>query len=54
MRRLERRFSLISETCAAELMVFFDDAICSSREHPVLIDQFLSGAVEVEVDLISD
>ena len=22
MRRLERRFSLISETCAAELMVF--------------------------------
>ena len=37
-----------------ELMEFFDDAIRISPGHPVLIDQFLGGAVEVDVDLISD
>ena len=30
MRRLERRFGLISETCAAELMVFSIARLCAT------------------------
>ncbi len=37
-----------------ELADFFNDAVTASPNHPVLIDQFLNGAVEVDVDLLSD
>jgi carbamoyl-phosphate synthase large subunit len=33
---------------------FFREAIKASPEHPVLVDKFLSGAVEVDVDVLAD
>ena len=40
-----------SEDCLEE---FFAEAIKVSPDHPVLIDQFLSNAVEIDVDLLGD
>ncbi|MFP4522510.1 MAG: carbamoyl-phosphate synthase large subunit [Fibrobacterota bacterium] len=37
-----------------ELRQSFDNAIFASPEHPVLIDKFLEGATEVDVDAICD
>ncbi|NIP72899.1 MAG: hypothetical protein GWO16_07640, partial [Gammaproteobacteria bacterium] len=33
---------------------FFREAIKASPEHPVLVDKFLAGAVEVDVDVLGD
>ena len=49
----EGRSMMVAEN-QEELMVYLDDVINKSQEHPVLIDQFLGGALEVDVDLISD
>ena len=37
-----------------QLERFFNAAIKASPEHPVLVDKFLGGAIEVDVDVISD
>ena len=39
---------------AEELEEYFNTAVMASPEHPVLIDKFLEGAVEVDVDLLAD
>ncbi len=33
---------------------FFMEAVKAAPEHPVLVDKFLSGAIEVDVDVLSD
>ena len=38
----------------ADLRHFMHHAIDASEEHPILIDRFLSDAVEVDVDVVSD
>jgi carbamoyl-phosphate synthase large subunit len=38
----------------ASLMEYMSRAVEASPEHPVLIDRFIEGAVEVDVDCISD
>ena len=37
-----------------QLAEYFKEAVEVSKEHPVLIDQFLKGAVEIDMDLLSD
>ena len=37
-----------------QLAEYFKEAILVSPEHPVLIDQFLQGAVEIDMDLLGD
>ncbi|MEE8436298.1 MAG: ATP-grasp domain-containing protein, partial [bacterium] len=37
-----------------ELEEYFNTAVMASPEHPVLIDKFLDGAVEVDVDVLAD
>ena len=37
-----------------QLAEYFKEAIQVSPEHPVLIDQFLQGAVEIDMDLLGD
>jgi len=37
-----------------ELERFVRTAAAASREHPVLIDRFLEGAIEVDVDAVCD
>ncbi|MGB9587957.1 MAG: ATP-grasp domain-containing protein, partial [Armatimonadota bacterium] len=37
-----------------DLARYVNIAVCVSPEHPVLIDKFLDGAIEAEVDVISD
>ena len=37
-----------------ELETFVRSAAAASREHPVLIDRFLEGAIEVDVDAVCD
>ncbi|MCH8077375.1 MAG: carbamoyl-phosphate synthase large subunit [SAR324 cluster bacterium] len=37
-----------------ELEEYFNNAVMASPEHPVLIDKFLEGAVEVDVDVLAD
>jgi len=37
-----------------ELERFLDSAAAASPDHPVLIDQFLEGAIEVDVDAVCD
>ena len=37
-----------------QLAEYFKEAIQISPEHPVLIDQFLQGAVEIDMDLLGD
>lgn len=37
-----------------ELLEYIEEAVSVSPEHPVLIDRFLSNAVEVDVDAVSD
>jgi carbamoyl-phosphate synthase large subunit len=37
-----------------ELEIFVRTAAAASREHPVLIDRFLEGAIEVDVDAVCD
>ena len=39
---------------ASQMDKFFAEAIKASPKHPVLIDQFLSGAIEVDVDMLGD
>ena len=38
----------------AELESYIKEAVRVSRKHPVLIDSFLRGAVEIDVDAVSD
>ena len=38
----------------SSLLDYMERAVKASSEHPVLIDKYLSGAVEVDVDAISD
>jgi carbamoyl-phosphate synthase large subunit len=37
-----------------QLERFFRAAVLASPEHPVLVDKFLGGAIEVDVDVLSD
>jgi carbamoyl-phosphate synthase large subunit len=37
-----------------QLERFFKAAVLASPEHPVLVDKFLGGAIEVDVDVLSD
>jgi carbamoyl-phosphate synthase large subunit len=39
---------------AADLSNYISQAVAVSPEHPILIDKFLEGAVEVDVDALSD
>ena len=47
------RAMMVAES-AKELGEYFKEAIKVSPEHPVLIDQFLQGAVEIDMDLLGD
>jgi carbamoyl-phosphate synthase large subunit len=47
------RAMMIAES-KAQLADYFMEAVQVSKEHPVLIDQFLKGAVEIDMDLLSD
>ncbi|HJM07926.1 MAG TPA: carbamoyl-phosphate synthase large subunit [SAR324 cluster bacterium] len=47
------RAMMIAET-EEELEQFFDEALRVSPDHPVLIDEFIEDAVEVDVDLLCD
>ena len=38
----------------AELAGFLKEAFAASEEHPILIDQFLEDAIEVDVDAVAD
>lgn len=38
----------------SQLETFFNEAVKASPEHPVLIDKFLSEAIEVDVDVLCD
>ncbi len=40
--------------CDSELSRYMNEAVTASPERPVLVDRFLDGAVEVDVDCISD
>ena len=40
--------------CDAELTRYMTEAVTASPERPVLVDRFLDGAVEIDVDCISD
>ena len=44
---------MVAET-KMQLAEYFKEALEVSPEHPVLIDQFLSGAVEIDMDLLGD
>ncbi|NLL95389.1 MAG: carbamoyl-phosphate synthase large subunit [Thermoplasmatales archaeon] len=37
-----------------ELKVYMETAVKVSRKHPILVDKYLSEAVEIDVDLVSD
>ncbi|MDH5752442.1 MAG: carbamoyl-phosphate synthase large subunit [Deltaproteobacteria bacterium] len=37
-----------------QLEGFFNEAVKASPEHPVLIDKFLKGAIELDVDVLAD
>ena len=47
------RAMMIAET-KTQLAEYFKEAVQASPEHPVLIDQFLKGAVEIDMDLLGD
>ena len=47
------RAMMVAET-KSQLAEYFKEAIQVSPEHPVLIDQFLQGAVEIDMDLLGD
>ncbi|MEC7215468.1 MAG: carbamoyl-phosphate synthase large subunit, partial [SAR324 cluster bacterium] len=47
------RAMMVAET-EEELQHFFEEALRVSPEHPVLIDEFVKDAVEVDVDLLAD
>ena len=47
------RAMMIAET-EEELQHFFEEALRVSPEHPVLLDEFVKDAVEVDVDLLAD
>ena len=47
------RAMMVAES-AKELGEYFKEAIKVSPEHPVLIDQFLQGAIEIDMDLLGD
>ncbi|MBL4823799.1 MAG: carbamoyl-phosphate synthase large subunit [SAR324 cluster bacterium] len=47
------RAMMVAET-KMQLAEYFKEALEVSPEHPVLIDQFLSGAVEIDMDLLGD
>jgi carbamoyl-phosphate synthase large subunit len=38
----------------SELKAYFQDAVIASPDHPILIDKFLLGAIEVDVDAVCD
>ncbi len=40
--------------CEEELKTYVDTAVKVSRKHPILVDKYLTQAVEVDVDLVSD
>ncbi len=40
--------------CEEELRTYVDTAVKVSRAHPILVDKYLSHAIEVDVDLVSD
>ena len=44
---------MVAET-EEELQHFFEEALRVSPEHPVLLDEFVKDAVEVDVDLLAD
>jgi len=47
------RAMMVAET-KTQLAEYFKEAVQVSPDHPVLIDQFLKGAVEVDMDLLGD
>ena len=47
------RAMMVAET-EEELQHFFEEALRVSPEHPVLLDEFIKDAVEVDVDLLAD
>ena len=47
------RAMMVAET-EEELQHFFEEALRVSPEHPVLLDEFVKDAVEVDVDLLAD
>ena len=47
------RAMMVAET-EEELQHFFEEALRVSPEHPILIDEFVKDAVEVDVDLLAD
>ena len=47
------RAMMVAET-EEELQHFFEEALRVSPEHPVLIDEFVKDALEVDVDLLAD
>jgi carbamoyl-phosphate synthase large subunit len=47
------RAMMVADT-KKQLAEYFKEAIQVSPEHPVLIDQFLQGAVEIDMDLLGD
>ena len=47
------RAMMVAET-EEELQHFFEEALRVSPEHPVLLDEFVKNAVEVDVDLLAD
>ena len=46
--------AMMTANSEAQLKEFFAEALSVAPEHPVLIDEFLAGAVEVEVDFLGD
>jgi carbamoyl-phosphate synthase large subunit len=40
--------------CEEELKTYVDKAVKVSRSHPVLIDKYLSHAIEIDVDVVAD
>jgi len=47
------RAMIIAET-KTQITEYFKEAFQASPEHPVLIDQFLKGALEIDMDLLGD
>ncbi|MBC8257940.1 MAG: carbamoyl-phosphate synthase large subunit [SAR324 cluster bacterium] len=47
------RAMMVAES-KTQLAEYFQEAIQVSPDHPVLIDQFLQGAVEIDMDLLGD
>ena len=37
-----------------ELKTYVDTAVKVSHDHPILVDKYLSHAIEIDVDIIAD